>query len=416
MEKTMNILRLISRILIGALFVFSGYVKAVDPLGFTYKIGDYLESFGLTFFSPLALTLAILVIAAEIVMGLCLLARVRMKIVSWCVLLFMLFFTILTFYIAVKGNVVKDCGCFGDAIILSNSATFFKNLVAMIFVVIIFVGRNKYEPVAKCVTEWIILIAFYVGSVGVELYCLRNLPIIDFMPYRVGKNIPQSMERPEGAQSDIYETTYFYSKDGKTQEFDGTNYPWNDSTWTFVDTKSVLIQKGYEPPIHDFEIKTTDGEDITYDVIYSENYTFLLTMQKIEKINIGSMDKINEIANYCMISDNFDFYAYTSSGYDAIEEFVTKYNALYPFCFGDETTIKTIVRSNPGLILIKDGNIIAKWSHRNIPSIEKINKIIETDYETIVADTKSKEKRATIILAIIALLIVVPLNFIKKKK
>jgi hypothetical protein len=415
MKKIMTILSHISRILIGLLFVFSGYVKAVDPLGFAYKLGEYFDSLHLEFLLPLALPFSILIIAAELAMGLCLLARIRMRLVAWGVLLFMSFFTILTFYIAVKGDVVKDCGCFGDALVLSNTATFLKNLAAMPFVIIIFVWRKNYVCVAKHLAEWIIAVAFFVLTVGIELYCLGNLPIIDFMPYKVGTNIPQSMEYPEDAQHAEYKTTYYYSKDGETKEFDETNYPWNDSTWVFVDTKSELVKKGYEPPIHDFEIKTKDDEDITADVVYGEKFTFIFTLHKIEKVDIPDINKINELADFCLASDDFDFIAYTSSEYSDVEKFIEKTNANYLFCVGDETTIKTMVRSNPGLMLIKDGNIWAKWSYRNIPAIDEIKKLAESDYQTIVAAAKADERRTTIIFAAIAMIFICFINTRKYK-
>jgi hypothetical protein len=411
----MTIISHASRILIGLLFVFSGYVKAIDPLGFTYKLDEYFESLHILFLSPLALTISILIIAAELVMGLCLLARVRMKLVAWGVLLFMLFFTILTFYIALKGDVVKDCGCFGDVLVLSNIATFLKNLAAMPFVIFIFLWRKNYTPVAKCITEWSIAIIFFALALGIELYCLRNLPIIDVMPYRAGTNIPNSMEYPEDAKPDIYKTTYYYSKNGETKEFDDTNYPWNDSTWTYVDAKSELVEKGYEPPIIDFEIRTEDGEDITANIVYSEKFTFIFILRKTEQADISDINKINEIADYCRDSDDFDFYAYTSSASDDADKFIEKTNAAYLFCFGDETVIKTMLRSNQGLMLVKDGNILAKWSHQNIPTTDEIKKLAATDSQTIIARTKAKERNTTIILAAIALIFICFINIRKYK-
>ena len=413
MKKTMTILSHASRIIIGLVFVFSGYVKAVDPLGFAYKLGEYFDSMHLEFLAPLALVFSILVIAAELAMGLCLLARVRMQLVAWGVLLFMLFFTFLTFYIMVKGDVVKDCGCFGDALILSNTATFLKNLALMPFVIIIFLWRKKYTPVAKCLSEWLIAIACFAFAVGIELYCLRNLPIIDFMPYKVGTNIPESMEYPEDADHDIYKTIYFYSKNGETKQFDETNYPWNDSTWTYVDVHSELMKKGYEPPIHGFEMYNMDGENMTDDIIYNDNFTFILTLRKIKNISASSINNINRIADYCLITDDFDFYAYTAANSDEVEEFVAKTNAKYPFFFGDETTIKTMIRSNPGLMLIKDGNILAKWSYKNIPTIEQITRLVTSDYQTIVANAKASERNSTLMLALITLMVICFINLRK---
>ncbi|MDR1346922.1 MAG: DoxX family protein [Prevotellaceae bacterium] len=416
MKKTITIvISHVSRILIGLLFVFSGYVKAIDPLGFTYKLGEYFESLHLEFLSPLALVFSILIIAAELAMGLCLLARVRMKLVAWCVLLFMSFFTILTFYIAVKGDVVKDCGCFGDALVLSNTATFLKNLAAMPFVLFIFFWRKSYTRVAKCITEWIIAVVFFALAAGIELYCLRNLPIIDFMPYKVGTNIPQAMEYPEDAQSDEYKTTYYYSKNGETKEFDETNLPWKDSTWTYVDVKSELVKKGYEPPIHDFKIQTEDGDDITDDIIYSEKFTFIFILRKTDNADISDISRVNEIADFCRNSDDFDFYAYTSSGFDDVEKFIEKTNAAYRFCFGDETSIKTMIRANQGLMLIKDGNILAKWSYRNIPAIDEIKTFTATNFQTVVAGAKAGERNTTVILLAIAAIFICFINTRKYK-
>ncbi|MDR2293218.1 MAG: DoxX family protein [Prevotellaceae bacterium] len=415
MKKIMIPISHASRILIGLLFVFSGYVKAIDPLGFTYKLDEYFESLNMLFLSPFALIISILIIAAELVMGLCLLARIRMKLVAWGVLLFMSFFTLLTFYIAIKGDVVKDCGCFGDALVLSNIATFLKNLAAMPFVIFIFFWRKNYTHVAKCNVEWLIAIMFFALTLGIELYCLRNLPIIDFMPYKAGTNIPKNMEYPEDAQPDEYKTTYYYSKNGETKKFDDTNYPWNDSTWTYVDTKSELVKKGYEPPIHDFEIHTEDGEDITADIVYSEKFTFIFILRKVEKADISDINKINEIADYCRNSDDFDFYACSSSAFTDVDKFIEKTNATYRFCFGDETAIKTMLRSNQGLMLIKDGNILAKWSYLNIPTIDEIKKLAATDYQTIIASAKAKERNTTIILAAIALIFICFINTQKYK-
>jgi hypothetical protein len=235
------------------------------------------------------------------------------------------------------------------------------------------------------------------------------------MPYKVGVNIPESMEYPENAEPDEYKTTYYYSKNGETKEFDSSNYPWKDSTWTYVDVHSELVKKGDEPPIHDLEIYNMAGENITDDIIYNENFTFIFTLRDIENINTAHINKVNEIADYCLITDNFNFYAYTSSTSDEIEEFAKKTNAKYPFCLGDATTIKTMIRSNPGLMLIKDGNVMAKWSYKNIPSIEKITRLTTTDFASIVSDAKASERNATLSLAAIVLVAVCLINIRKYK-
>ncbi|MDR2040627.1 MAG: DoxX family protein, partial [Bacteroidales bacterium] len=203
----------ISRILLGIVFVFSGFVKGIDPLGSTYKFIDYFTAFNLSFLSPLAFILAILMNAAEFLIGVSLILRLRMKVSAWAVFLFMCFFTVLTFILALT-NPVSDCGCFGDALVLTNWETFFKNLVLMALALIVFLYRKKYEPVYRPVTEWICVVLIAGVIIGISVYCYRHLPLLDFRPYSVGANIPQGMTIPDGMPTDEFKTTLYYEKDG----------------------------------------------------------------------------------------------------------------------------------------------------------------------------------------------------------
>ncbi|MDR0799445.1 MAG: DoxX family protein [Dysgonamonadaceae bacterium] len=358
------------RILLGAVFVFSGFVKAVDPLGSAYKNIEYLSAFGLDFFQILALPLAFAQIAVEFAMGACLLAGVYRRFHSILFLAFMCVMTPLTLYLALK-NPVSDCGCFGDALIITNWQTFYKNIVLLAAAVVIFLDYKKITPLFKTSSLAFWFTAFsYLFIIGISLYCYLYLPILDFRPYKIGANIPQLMEIPEDAPVNEYEISLIYAQDGVEQVFSRENYPKGDSTWTFVDTQRTLIKKGYEPPIHDFSITTEDGDDITGDVLGNQSYTFLLIAHKLEKANDLQIDKINALYDFCK-ANNYDFYCLTASLPADIEEWRAGTGAEYPFCTTDDTTLKTIIRSNPGWLLLKDGVIINKWSNLGIPAAAK---------------------------------------------
>lgn len=360
---------LICRILLGIVFIFSGYAKAVDPLGGTYKIEDYLSAFGLDFLSPIAFIGSIALSSLEFLLGVCMLLGANMRSTSRLTLLFMCVMTPLTLYIALF-NPVSDCGCFGDALKISNWATFWKNVVFITLAIIVFLWYKHSPKLFSQHTEW--LIAIYAGlfATALSIYGYINLPIIDFRPYKIGTDIAKSMEVPEGAETDQYKTTLIYQKDGVEKEFTLENYP-KDSSWTFVRNESVLIKKGYEPPIHDFTLYNEDGDDLVEQLLEEKGYTFILVSSRIEKAYTNQRDKINALYEYAK-ANGHKFYCATSTGLEAqeLKEYIREANAEYPFVNTDEITLKTIVRSNPGLVLIKDGIIINKWSNKNMPTLE----------------------------------------------
>lgn len=411
----MGILRTVSRLAVGLLFVFSGYVKAVDPQGSAIKFGEYFHSLGLEFLSPLALTFAILLSAAELTMGLCLIARVRMRVTAWAVLLFMSFFTILTFFIAVNGDIVSDCGCFGDALKLSNWATFFKNVITFPFVLVIFAQQKKYKPVSCPPVEWGILGALFIFACAIGLYSNRHLPLIDFMAYKVGTNIPQAKSLPEGAEPDVYKTILVYEKDGVKKEFDDTNFPWEDSTWTFVSSASKLVKQGYHPPIYDFSITSTELGDITDSILAKPTYTLILTSYQLADAETNRLDRVSELADFCLRQSNVDFFAYSGSSSGDIESFRQRSGAQYPIHTGDGTTIKSMVRSNPGLMLIHNGDIVAKWANADFPTVSELEKILNTPPNVVIKQAKAKEKRTNTIIVVLMLAAAASVNFLKRK-
>ncbi len=361
----------IARILLGIVFIYSGFVKGIDPLGSTYKFIDYFTAFGLSGLSPTAFPLAVLQNALEFTIGVTLVLGLRMKETGWGVLLFMGFYTPLTFVLALT-NPVTDCGCFGDALVLTNWQTFYKNVVLLLLALIVFLYRKKYRPSYLPVAEWIWVTFIAVIIIGISVYCYRHLPLFDFRPYHIGADIPQGMTVPEGKPTDEFETTLVYEKDGLVKEFTEHDYPWNDTAWVWKETKSVLIKKGYEPPIHDFSITTPDGNDITDDVLAFDDYVFLLIARRLDDSNRQALDKAVEIADFCK-EHGYRFYCLTSSPQSRIEPLKSALGLTYDFCFTDEITLKTIVRANPGLVLLQKGTVLNKWHYNDMPDASALS-------------------------------------------
>ena len=372
-SKTKNNILLIARVIFGLVFLFSGFVKAVDPLGTAYKISDYLEAFSLTSLDFLAFPASLLLIATEFTIGFNILFNVHLKASTWIASLFMLVMTPITLYLAIS-NPISDCGCFGDAIVMTNWQTFYKNVVLCIILAIIALLQNHTRPWLSNWGAWIVTLLPILISFGISIYCYNLLPIIDFRPYKIGNNIIEGMQIPEDAPLDKYETTFFYEKDGVEQAFTLDNYPAEDSTWTFVRQESKLIEQGFVPPIHDFSIITEDG-DITDLVLEDAGYTLLVISHKVEKASTKNIKCVKSvISNAKKAGANVIWL--TSSYSDDIEEFKTKFEINDTFGATDDITLKTIVRSNPGLVLIKDATVIEKWHHNSLPTKEKLNQLI----------------------------------------
>ena len=360
-----RILAGISRTLLGVVFIFSGVVKAIDPFGTVYKIEDYLKAFGgfFTDLLPLADVAAVLLIMLEVVLGVCMLLNVRTQWTSWLALAFYAVMTPLTLYIAIN-NPVSDCGCFGDAIILTNWQTFIKNIVLIILAIVLVILRKSVYPLWRGYMELIIVLIAAGSTLAFMEYTYRHLPVLDFRPYKIGNNIPQLMEWPEDAEPDQYEVSLVYAKDGVEQTFTLQDYPKGDSTWTFVRQESKLIKKGYEPPIHDFEIIDAEGYDITWDILENAEPITLVVMYDLTKADKKLMAKVEEL--YFNQSPNM--YILTGSGTDEIIAFNLEYPTLSDcICTCDPVTLKTIVRANPGAIVLQNGIVIDKYNLRNRP-------------------------------------------------
>lgn len=361
----------VCRFVLAATFIFSGYVKAIDPLGTLYKLKDYAAAMSLNGLLPdwVLVGVAIALGALEFALGVFMLFAVRRHVVSRITLAFMTAMTVLTLWIFVA-DPVKDCGCFGDALKLTNGETLLKNIVLIACAALVAWRPADMARFISRSNQWIVRYYTVAYIVITSVYCLYTLPIFDFRPYHVGTNIKQGMEIPEGAEQPEFESTFLLRKNGETREFTLDNYP--DSTWEYVDTRTVQTKKGYEPPIHDFALTTCDtGEDITEQVLTKKGYTFLLVSPRLavaDDSNFGDIDQIYEYAE----ENGADFYCVTASANDEIERWRDLTGAEYRFCNADETTLKTMIRSNPGLMLLKDGTIIGKWSHNTLPQTDDL--------------------------------------------
>lgn len=369
----MKILREIIRIIFGATFVFSGFVKGIDLLGYTYKFTDYFIAFGTDWANQFAFILSILVTLSEFGIGIALLLNYRMRIFSWPALLFMSFFLPLTLWIAFK-NPVTDCGCFGDAIILSNWETFYKNIVLSVFAIAIFLWRNKYKNRFNIRIQNSFFAFIIMLFVFIQIYSYNHLPIFDFRPFKIGNNIKKGMETPSDAPADVFknEFTYRNTVTGKTKKFDDTNYPWKDTiNWQYVEMKSKLVKKGYHAPIHDFTIENSLGDDVADYYLNEQVNTFILVAYNLEKSSKKRQDKINELAQKA-IDKGWNFICLTASSSEVINNFIQQYQPPYKFFFCDEITLKTMIRSNPGLVLTREGTVIDNWHWRDIPAIDEV--------------------------------------------
>ena len=374
MSRLNSILVNICRLLLAITFIFSGFVKAIDPLGSQYKIGDYLTALGMAGKIPewVQLILSISLSGAEFTLGILLLLAIRRRLVSKLAFVLMLGMTLITLWLTIS-NPIQDCGCFGDAIHLTNSQTFIKNLVLLVAsIVVMRLPLYQVRFISKT-NQWIATYFTMIFIVIVSLLSLYHLPLFDFRPYYIGQNILKGMQIPKGAKQTKYKTTFICTKNGVQKEFNENNYPYNDSTWIFVDTKQEVIEKGYEPPIHDFSITDEKtGEDLTEQILNKDGYTFLLVSPMLEVAqdrNFGDIEGIYEYAK----ENGYAFYGLTASTDKGIKHWRDITGAEYPFYVTDGTTLKTMIRSNPGLLLLYKGTIINKWNHNDIPKVAELN-------------------------------------------
>ena len=364
------------RLVLSLTLILSGFVKAIDPLGTHYKIQDYLTALGMGESLPdwVTLTASVALSATEFCLGIFLLFAMHRRTVTKLTVALMAVMTLISLWLWIA-NPISDCGCFGDALVLTNGQTLAKNVVLLACAILLSIWPLRMVRLISRTNQWIVINYTLLFIIAVSLWCLYDLPLFDFRPYHVGADIRAGMELPDSAAQPQFETKFILEKDGERRTFSLADYP--DSTWTFIDSETVQISEGDIPPIHDFSItRTEDGEDITDAVIDDPGYTFLLISPTLEDASDSDFGEIDQIYEYC--EDNgYQFYCLTSSGETAIERWRDLTGAEYPFCSTDGTTLKTIVRSNPGLLLLHDGKVVRKWSHHFLPDASQLTERLE---------------------------------------
>lgn len=351
----------ISRIVIGIVFVFSGFVKGVDPLGTAYRLEDYFIAFNWEFFIPFALFFSILLCTIEFVTGVLLLLNVQMKFTSWLLLLIMTFFTILTLNDAIN-NPVPDCGCFGDAIKLTNWQTFYKNLILLPLAILVFVYRKKFKPFTNSERQWLIAFFFIALFAAFSYMSYSHLPVIDFTEWKKGNKL-----YPENPQPVKYYLVYKNKKSGEQKEYLSPNYPFNDSIW--MEQWEFVSQRVEDPNSYygkSLIISDTAGNNVTENIIRNPDYQFIINSYDLSKADNAAFVKLN---SFCAkaYSDNIATAVLVSAENSDIARFINENKLTLDFYTADDIVLKSIVRSNPGLLLMKDGVILKKWHHNDIP-------------------------------------------------
>ncbi|PSL43341.1 DoxX-like protein [Chitinophaga niastensis] len=360
MKLILNLLRII----VGVLFIFSGLIKANDPLGLSYKMEEFFEVLHMTFFSPYSLAFSVIMNAFEIIAGVAVLIGYRMRIFSVLLLMLITFFTFLTAYALFSGT-IRECGCFGDCIKLSAVETFWKDVILLVMILVIFFYRKRIQPLFK--GTGIVLLLATILSFGIQWYTLKHLPFIDCLPYKAGNNIPEKMKLPPGATPDVYEMMFIYEKNGQKKEFTVDNYPWSDSTWKFVDRKDKLVKKGNaEPAIKDFILTDLDGVNQTQAILTATKPVYLFLVQNVENAGSGWDAKMKALQQKWK-DQQVVIYGVSASSKDALAAFKQQHGLEFPFVQMDGVAIKTAGRSNPCLILLDKGTIKGKWHYNDIP-------------------------------------------------
>ena len=409
----MRLVKNLCRIIVGIVFIYSGFVKGIDPLGSDYKFTDYFNAFGMGWMNATTLFFSFALSLVEFLIGIALLFNLWVSRMAWGSLLFMAFFTPLTLVLALT-NPVSDFGCFGDAMILTNWQTFWKNIILLLLAIMIFMYRKEYKSSLPLVGQFSFLALAGAGMLCLSVYCYRHLPVLDFRPYAVGKNITEGMRLPEGAEPDQYEVTLKYKnkQTGEVQSFTEENYPWQDTlNWEYESSSERLVKKGYITPIHDLVIEHPTLGNITEEILEDDNHTILAVAYNLTQSDVQYQPAINRLAEYAQ-EKGIRFYGLTSSSERDIETYKKRYHVPYEFCTADEIQLKTMIRSNPGVIILREGTILDKWAGKDVPDVKELQ---DTDLTAYCVYSREQMQRIYLVYSIILLFFVAYLLIPRKK-
>ena len=409
----MRLVKNLCRIIVGIVFIYSGFVKGIDPLGSDYKFTDYFNAFGMGWMNATTLFFSFALSLVEFLIGIALLFNLWVSRMAWGSLLFMAFFTPLTLVLALT-NPVSDCGCFGDAMILTNWQTFWKNIILLLLAIMIFMYRKEYKSSLPLVGQFSFLALAGAGMLCLSVYCYRHLPVLDFRPYAVGKNITEGMRLPEGTEPDQYEVTLKYKnkQTGEVQSFTEENYPWQDTlNWEYESSSERLVKKGYITPIHDLVIEHPTLGNITEEILEDDNHTILAVAYNLTQSDMQYQPAINRLAEYAQ-EKGIRFYGLTSSSERDIETYKKRYHVPYEFCTADEIQLKTMIRSNPGVIILREGTILDKWAGKDVPDVKELQ---DTDLTAYCVYSREQMQRIYLVYSIILLFFVAYLLIPRRK-
>ena len=409
----MRLVKNLCRIIVGIVFIYSGFVKGIDPLGSDYKFTDYFNAFGMGWMNATTLFFSFALSLAEFLIGTALLFNLWVSRMAWGSLLFMAFFTPLTLVLALT-NPVSDCGCFGDAMILTNWQTFWKNIILFLLAIMIFVYRKEYKSSLSMMGQFSFLTLAGAGMLCLSIYCYRHLPVLDFRPYAVGKNITEGMRLPEGAKPDQYEVTLKYKnkQTGEIRSFTEENYPWQDTlNWEYESSSERLVKKGYITPIHDLVIEHPTLGNITEEILEDDNHTILAVAYNLNQSDTQYQPAINRLAEYAR-KKGIRFYGLTSSTERDIEAYKKRNHVPYEFCTADEIQLKTMIRSNPGVIILREGTILDKWAGKDVPDVKELQ---DTDLTAYCVYSREQMQRIYLVYSIILLFFVAYLLIPRRK-
>lgn len=363
----------VARIITGLLFIFSGLVKAIDPLGLAYKMQEFFEAWSNDGFikslmhglDRYALSFSIGMITLEVVVGAALLLGWQKKLTTWLLLLLMLFFTFLTSYVLFTGK-IRACGCFGDCIPLTPVQTFTKDIILLLLALLLLINRKYIHPVAKPWINSFYILVVTILTLLIQWYVLKHLPIVDCLPYKKGNDILKLRQMPEDAVMDKYEYSFIYEKNGEKKEFPASALP--DSTWKFSDRKQKLVEKGRNniPLINDFSLSAEDGSDVTSTILGASEY-YLFFIKGIDNNHTKWLDDFKTFAGD---TSGTSVYIVTSQR-DVVKNFLLKNNIIAKNIFTvDATALKTVARANPTLYLMKGPVVQKKWSWADFDDVK----------------------------------------------